>query len=308
MIDINLFANDLNNILNVSLTEDSPLNKVEKNVLFEFNIVQDTDYYKPAERYGNNVVRYINGVMSIVSTDTVSIPIDDDAPSSDINTSLSTFSANIVTNVQLIIPMFPKKRSSNDLLSAVRNHIEKVLQLNSKRTVTADNMVYLQLIQYSIPLTGLRAQVHNVGDSIVLQMEIAYTLITQGIAPDSYKVYLVEGATETRILYQRLGIGRKTISESATPSSSALPSSRSVPSSTVLSISMDLISRLTAFDDVITNYNITGELSQLKIKLVVPLSSGNNISKIYDMIIDSSGMNGQIESIPSATVTLVEAF
>ena len=305
MININNLALALTERLNTALTSDAPMNNIEKHISYEFNIVQDTDEYKSFDRAGNDIRRYINGVMSIVSNDVVSIAED---ANNDPTKALQAFSADVAASVELIVPITAKKRSLNDLLCAVRNHIESVLQVNSQSTVIYDGMAYLQLIRYALPLTGVRTQVPMVGDSIVLQMDILYSFVAQGIAPDSYKIfYIDDNNTEHRIYYQRCGFARRTISEQATPSKPGndLPTSQNVPSSTLFSINLDLIARLTPFDDLITEYTIKKKVAPFSIRVETPMQD-KTASETFTMMFDSAGLNGQIESISSISVTLTE--
>lgn len=279
---------------------------IAKNTNFLFLIHADTGEYAIPSRAGNDITRYINGELTVTSS---SLAGYDEA----------TSSASIETRLELIVPMFSKQKSNNSLLNAVRLHISEALRYADKTYVEIEEgQTYLQLVTFDFAATGSRAQLPGVGDAIGLSLYITFSYVFTGISSESVKLFLNpvnEDDDGTLIPYAKLGIARKLTSESNVQSGSnvTVPISKSLPVSSVLTINLDALARLAAFDTVAREYRLNGTIETLKIRIVEFAGFDNVGSEIYkkkdfDMVLDLATLNAEQNAVCSATYTLVETL
>lgn len=305
------FAHRLTELLNdedsrrsFGLVADSQ-SPIAKNTDFEFLIHADTGEYKPHTRVGNKITRYINGELAITSSNVS-------------GTNLENLTAVISTRLEFLVPMVGARKSNNALLNAVRDHIANKLRFADEKYTKIGTQVFLQVINFDFASTGIREQIAGVGDAITLSMYVTFSYIMSGIASDGIQLYLMSVNGDPLdppclIPYSKLGIARKLVTESNVFSDKSVnvPISRSLPTSSVLSINVDLLARLTAFDEAMRNYRLKGQIDTLtiKVKEAIETDSDGNIiyeEPTFDMILDLSALNAEQGAICSATVTLVE--
>ena len=309
------FATKLQELLNNEQRVDFGLlsssgSPVSKNTDFEYVIFSDAGEYKGHTRSGNIITRYINGELMVISSDVV-------------GTSEATASAVVQMRLELIIPMLGARKSNNALLNAVRDHIGTALRFANQSYVKDNEQVYLQVVDFEFATTGIRDQIPGVGDAITLSMYITYSYVMCGIASDGIKIYLVKDGEEILIPYSKLGISRKLVSEanvfSNDSSNANVPITRNLPTSTVLTINMDLLARLTAFDEAMRNFRLYGTIETLHIKVKeikgtkVEENAGTEEKYVadyatadFDMMLDLAALNSEQDAVSSTTVTLVE--
>ena len=311
MFNSDNFAEKLTELLNdedsrgsfgLVATSQSP---IAKNTDFEFLIHADTGEYKAHTRHVNTITRYINGELTITSSDVA-------------GTSLENLTAVIRTRMELLVPMVGSRKSNNALLNAVRDHIANKLNFANQKYVNIGSQIFLQVVNFDFAATGIREQVAVVGDAVTLSMYVTFSYVMSGIASDGIQLYLTkvngkELLPSCPILYSKLGIARKLVTESNVFSneSANAPISRSLPTSSVLSINVDLLARLTAFDEAMRNYRLKGQIDTLTIKVKEATGTDEYSNIIYDeatfdMILDLAALNAEQGAICSATVTLVE--
>jgi hypothetical protein len=302
MITIKDIAENLEQTLNGKEYENIEaygLNDVIPATSFRFNIALDTDKYKEPERDINSVVRYINAVMTVMG----------DSKEGRDN---ETYNAVVQTRVEFVVPACGD--DGKLLLERVRGLLDNVLTGSEHEYITDGTYTYLQTIEYAFANTGVREQRDKVGDSLTLSMYIDYSYATEGVASDAIIVEcsLKKEGSYTPVRFSRFGMARKTVYDPNVPSGNGNPITKNVPTSTALTISMDLVARLYDFDTMIRKYTLKGELSPIFVKVSLPNGYDKNTGSIlydtetYEMVLETSGVNGELGKLASNSVTLIE--
>ena len=302
MISLKSIAEGLQELLNGAEYENLSrfgLDNVTEDTLYVFNVCLDEGMYKAPERIGNKVIRYINAQMSIVGNKVE-------------GTAEEAYHAVIDTNVDFLIPLNGEGEDGTSLLSCVRNLLTTTLQVSSQTNVEVDNIFYLHTINYAIANTGYRDQIERVGDCITLTLDISHQFVANGKSSDAYEIYVYDKNNELkRVRYQRAGFSRKTVSEANVSSDAKKPSAFSMPSSSSFALTMDLITRLDAIDDIVKSYTFDGTLDPVMIR-VVDRTQGVNVEgnpayvREYLMILDTSGINLELNLPSSTSISLIE--
>lgn len=302
--------NNEETLRNNRLTADS-LNPIAKNTSFKFCIHPETGEYKTHGRTGNFITRYINCELDITGSEIE-------------GTEESNFVARVQTRVECIIPMLGSKKNDSAVLNAVRNHISDTLRFADGKYIDNGGGVYLQVVSFAFATTGLREHLPMVGDAISLSFYATFSYILSGISSEGIRLSLMavngeekNGEDGIPIPYSKLGIARKLTTEINVSAANGNASvSKSLPVSSILTINMDLLARLTVFDEAARDYRLRGQIDTLKVKVreikkVIKNVEENNLDleydeMTYDMILDMAGFNAEQGAICSQTVTLVE--
>lgn len=306
MITLKSIAEGLEQLLNgvdFENLERFGLNNVTEDTLYVFNVCLDEGMYKAPERIGNKVIRYINAQMSIVGNKVE-------------GTAEEAYHAIIDTSVDFLIPLNSEGKDGTPLLSCVRNLLTTTLQVSSQTNEYEGNILYLHTINYSIANTGYRDQIERVGDCITLTLDISHQFVVNGVSSDAFEIYVLDKDNEyKRVRYQRAGFSRKTVSEANVPSNpEGKLSAFSMPSSSSFALTMDLITRLDAIDDIVREYILGGDLKPITIRIVAIKKEFNvenqpiysKYSKEYMMILDTGGINLELNLPSSTSISLIE--
>lgn len=299
MINLNDLAQEMQDDLNASPLTSAILEEYFPNVEFRFRIILDTAEYLPPERFGNKVTVYINGVMSIISSETEGI-----------NIAKTSYNAMINTSVEFLIPM--ASDTSNDgaavLVEAVRMHIGTHLQYGVSGSVNADDMSYLLGEYHTVSNTGTRAIRERVGDSMTLIMYSRYILIAQGVPSSAYQLYIInDDNKEEAVIYSSLSLTRKTATSFALAAEDVQAdqtSAKATPLNTVLSIALTAPVRTGYFDRVVSEYLLTGEIKPFNAILKIPNTEAGEI--YLKLIIESKGVGAELNKAAAMSVSLAE--
>ena len=304
MINLNDLSKQMENDLNqrpFSTSDLAMLAEYFPGVDFKFRIILDTAEYQPPERDGNKVTIYINGIMSIISSETEGI-----------NISPLSYNALINTSVDFLIPMAQEEDEdgASVLVEAVRMHIGTALQYGVSRDIEDEGgMKYLLGEFHKIGNTGMRAVRERVGDSMTLSLFSKYILIAAGVASSEYQLYVVDPNDEEEpIVYSSLSLSRKTVIDYALAAEDAnegQTSARGTPQNTVLTIAFSAPVRSANIDRLLADYMLRGTIEPIKIRLVIPNTNFPE-GVILKMVIESNAVGAELNKAASGAVTLVE--
>jgi hypothetical protein len=303
MINLEILAKRMEDQLNEAAA-DAPLQSLLPNTSFAFKIVLDTADYQPAERIEgtNNVIYYINGLMSLMNSEAEGI-----------NETAASYSASLSTTVDFLIPMADLRNDEgvSELVSAVRDIIGAALQSGmSEDEEDEDGNIYLVGSYYNISTTGMRDIRERVGDSMTLLLLADFYIVGAGIASSAYRleyVYDENGEEKTEaIYYSTLGLGRKTVTQSAltaSDSSEGLTGAKSTPESTMLTIGVTLPMRNTEFGKLCDAFIADGSTAPFTIRVKFATIG---TAKDYKMIFDQTGLSAEINLAAMSNFSLLE--
>lgn len=307
-IEITQIAKELEDKLNgvdyANLTAYG-LDNIRPNEVFVFRVVMDTDEFIASERQENKVYRYINCILSVLSNDVEGV-------------GTSTYNAVISTGLSIAVPLCNKNRENAKIVTAVRNLLSDVLKFTESDVVDLGGTAFNHIIDYSFAETGERAQRDVIGDSITFSMMIVHTYVSLGVSSSSVTIEVYRGGAYHPVAYTRYGFARKTVSEPVlyrpTVSGRNVPVTQNVPSQTQLTLNMDLLTRLDVFDEAIREYVYLGKLKRIQIRVKYPIAFNIDENAAitdtvpYNMVLDVAGINGELGTISSSSVTLVEVI
>lgn len=294
------------------------LNNIFPSETYRFHIVGDTGSFKQPERTGNTVTNYINGEYRVISNDVEGV---------DKNTS----NAVVQMRVEFLVPLRGGDERNKQLLEAVRDLTNNELKYTEEtESDGSSSMIYTHFTNYSILNTGTRAQRDIVGDSINLTIFVTHTFVALGVASSAISLEVAHptkkdnGSTYfEKVAASKFGIARKTESDSNVYTKTKqqptdeeeYPETKQQPTSTVLTITADLLTRLLALDYYVARYTYDGIVEPFVIRVTRPgitYDDDGNLSikdttKEYTVIINAAGINGELGTISSTSVTFTTA-
>lgn len=281
---LGVLAIDLQERLNGGTLFDD-INSFSPNTKYRFRIMEDAGEFKAGERKGNEVTKYINGILSLINSDK--------NISSGYQTNL-IWTEVISAKLDLIIPDISMTRPGLDgkpieFLSQVRNLIDDAL---SKPDATESTT-----LTYSYANTGEKAIREGVGESMTLTIFLTYYILHGGVKSSNYKI--IVGGEEIR--YLRLDVSRTSTQGAYTKSTSANYSSgvRNEASSLVVSVTKPISGD--RLDEKIQSYLIDGINDPFNVKI-----SMRETEKTFKMVISEGGNSAEAFLAASTTYTLVE--
>lgn len=299
--------------------DDYGLNKIFPSETYRFHIVGDTGSFKQPERTGNTVINYINGEYRVISNDVEGV--DE-----------STSNAVVQMRVEFLVPLRGGDERNKQLLEAVRDLTNNELKYTEETESNGSSMLYTHFTNYSILNTGTRAQRDIVGDSINLTIFVTHTFVALGVASSAISLAVAhpkkknkDGSTYfEKVAASKFGIARKTESDSNVYTKTKqqptdeeeYPETKQQPTSTVLTITADLLTRLLALDYYIARYTYDGIVEPFVIRVTRPgitydnngeISSIEDTTTEYTVIINAAGINGELGTISSTSVTFTTA-
>lgn len=287
------------------------LNDIFPSETYRFRIVGDTGGFKQPERTGNAVTNYINGEYRVISNDVEGV---------DENTS----NAVVQMRVEFLIPLRGGDERNKQLLEAIRDLTNNELKYTEETESNGTSMIYTHFTNYSILNTGTRAQRDIVGDSINLTIFVTHTFVALGVASSAISLEVAHPKKKDgygnpvfeKVAASKFGIARRTESESNVYTGSVnYPETKQQPTSSVLTITADLLTRLLALDYYVARYTYDGIVEPFVIRVTRPGitydGSGNlsiqDTTKEYTVIINAAGINGELGTISSTSVTFTTA-
>ena len=287
------------------------LDKIFPGTVFKFKTHSESGVYEPFERIENTVYRYINGGIALVNS-----------ASEGINE--YTYNAVIQLRAEFLVPLIGPEEKNNELLNALR-----LLLMNELKYSTAieedvysperSSVVYTHITDYAISTTGIRDQREVIGDSVSLTIDISHTYVALGVSSSAIIAKVKNPLTnEWEIVgYSKLGIARKSTVDTNVYSdgTTSVPNAKSTAANTVLTVSMDLLTRVRTLDYYVSRFTYDGICEPIRLSITRPnperyignLEASLTKETEYDMIFDTSGINAEIEKISSTSVTLIEA-
>ncbi len=167
---------------------------------YEFVISTDTTDYKPPERDGNTVTKYIQGVLL-------------ESGSEIEQTATGSFNGAFSAQLEVLCPVVEGDELgivNERLVDAVRQILTNVFVQNSVEVQTdADGKEYTVGTLYSMVNSGMRQIVPQVGDSFTFSVALTFFVIQNGISSKDIKIY-VEG---DEVNYTTLGIRRDAVTD-----------------------------------------------------------------------------------------------
>ena len=288
------------------------LNNIFPSETYRFYICGDTGSFKQPERTGNTVINYINGEYRVISNDVEGVDKD-------------TSNAVVQMRVEFLIPLRGGDERNKDLLEAVRDLTNNELKYTEETESNGTSMLYTHFTNYSILNTGTRAQRDIVGDSLNLTIFVTHTFVALGVASSAISLEVAhpkrtndDGSTYfEKVAASKFGIARKTESDSNvyTDSEKDYPETKQQPTSSVLTITADLLTRLLALDYYIARYTYDGIVEPFVIRVTRPGMTYDNSGNLsiadktteYTVIINAAGINGELGTISSTSVTFTTA-
>lgn len=289
------------------------LNNIFPSETYRFRVVGDTGGFKQPERTGNTVTNYINGEYRVISNDVEGVDEN-------------TFNAVVQMRVEFLIPLRGGDERNKQLLEAIRDLTNNELKYTeyAEEGESGSSMLYTHFTNYSILNTGTRAQRDIVGDSLNLTIFVTHTFVALGVASSAIllevahpkKKYSDDSPVFEQVAASKFGIARKTESDSNVYTGSEnYPETKQQPTSTVLTITADLLTRLLALDYYVSRYTYEGIVEPFVIRVSRPGITYNNDGSLriintsteYTVIINAAGINGELGTISSTSVTFTTA-
>lgn len=300
-LDLEALAKELDNKLNgedLANVIEFKLDKIYPNTLFVFRTYSETGEFLASETVENTVHRFIPGELTL--TDSSSEGIGE-----------STYNAVVQLKADFLIPLIGPEEKNKELLNKIRALLTDTLKYTINEPETIGDTIYTHIIDYHIATTGYRDQRDLIGDSISLTVYITHTYVALGISSNRYALWIKDAnGKDVQIPYTKLGIARKTTADTNVFSGEdlAAPSAKSTPTDTVLTISIDMLTRIGALNYYVDRYNFLGIVEPMRIALVRPdpNDSQSNKTTWYTMIFNNAGVNAELDAISSTSVSFIE--
>lgn len=224
-----------------------------------FNLFSDTGKFKRAYKKTNAVTDIINGVVSIVSSETT--------PNVD-----GMLISSVTSRVEVVIRL---KDEEDDIWQAierdgkikeeivengnatyiklVRNVLSEFTQDQSVETMKAGGKTYTVSKAYNFAETGVRSQRDRTGDSMTFVFYAYFNIIENGQNSRSF-VFKLDGQI---IPYQQCTVSRTDISDADVYSGDT--SAKATSSGSVFSVSLSVPSFISFFNTAVSRYILEGE-------------------------------------------------
>ena len=278
------------------------LTSIYPNEAYQFNIIADTGEYKHPSIVGNSAVNYINGEYTVVSNDIEGIDND-------------TFNAVIEMRVDFLVPLKGPERKNQALLKAIRELVSNTLKYTE--TNETNGTTYTHIVEYEVLNTGIREQRDLVGDSMSLTIFITHTFVALGVASSDIKVSVKHPFLDNleTVAASKFGIARRLVSDSNVYTNAAIPETKQQPTSTIVTITADLLTRLRSLDYYIERFVYDGIVEPFDIVVERPNphyyiandEAPKTKSTTYRVVISDAGINGELGTISSTSVTMTLA-
>lgn len=268
---------------------ENGLNQVP-NSNFVFNLFSETGDYKAPERDRNSVKQYINGILSVSSSEVI--------PTNGINVS------TLVTKIEFIVPVNDEYTDSAPILfTEVRNVIAAYFEKTNVVNLNDDNTDYVVGMYAELPTTGEVNIRNGIGESINYTVTIYFSFVENGESSMDYEFYL----NGTKIPYTSANISRINSSESGVYNTSTSQDInyivKNIPVSSAFSVTMSIpsLSNNQAVN-LIKNALFKGQIEPLTLKVK---ENETNYYE-YDVLISNNSMALQGVQNAGLQVTFIE--
>lgn len=268
---------------------ENGLNQVP-NSNFVFNLFSETGDYKAPERDRNSVKQYINGILSVSSSEVI--------PTNGINVS------TLVTKIEFIVPVNDEYTDSAPILfTEVRNVIAAYFEKTNVVNLNDDNTDYVVGMYAELPTTGEVNIRNGIGESINYTVTIYFSFVENGESSMDYEFYL----NGTKIPYTSANISRINSSESGVFNTSTSQDInyivKNIPVSSAFSVTMSIpsLSNNQAVN-LIKNALFKGQIEPLTLKVK---ENETNYYE-YDVLISNNSMALQGVQNAGLQVTFIE--
>ena len=242
----------------------------------------------------NNLVRYINGVISVIDSNVQGgVNLSDETQStSDVNL---TFSAGVV----FFIPLTSADNDTMELVGTIREIIDNAMRLNTY----ADFNGYNMSVAYSLGRTGERLIRKGVGDSITINCNIQYGFVQGGI--NSTQIAIKYG--NSTVYAPSKSLSRVSAQEANVDLGSGDNATKNTTVSTGFILHFNKPLQYGDIDNAAVFYLLENNLQLLEIELVI--SNGvTQISRTIPMIFNEVSITGENTLNAGLSITMVEAF
>ena len=268
---------------------ENGLNQVP-NSNFVFNLFSETGDYKAPERDRNSVKQYINGILSVSSSEVI--------PTNGINVS------TLVTKIEFIVPVNDEYTDSAPILfTEVRNVIAAYFEKTNVVNLNDDNTDYVVGMYAELPTTGEVNIRNGIGESINYTVTVYFSFVENGESSMDYEFYL----NGTKIPYTSANISRINSSESGVYNTSTSQDInyivKNIPVSSAFSVTMSIpsLSNNQAVN-LIKNALFKGQIEPLTLKV----KENETTYYEYDVLISNNSMALQGVQNAGLQVTFIE--
>ena len=242
----------------------------------------------------NNLVRYINGVISVIDSNVQGgVNLSDDTQStSDVNL---TFSAGVV----FFIPLTSADNDTMGLVGTIREIIDNAMRLNTY----ADFNGYNMSVAYSLGRTGERLIRKGVGDSITINCSIQYGFVQGGT--NSTQLVISYGNS---IVYAPLkSLSRVSTQEANVDLGSETNATKNTTISTSFTLHFNKPLQNGDFDLSAISYMLVGGNNIYQIKIGIGWG-GRMMERTIPMIFNEVSITGENTLNAGLSITMVEAL
>ena len=242
----------------------------------------------------NNVVRYINGVISVVDSNVqggVNL-LETTQATSDVNL---TFSAGVV----FFIPLTGADNDTMELVGTIREIIDNAMRLNTY----ADFNGYNMSVAYSLGRTGERLIRKGVGDSITINCNIHYGFVEGG----TNSTQLVISYGNSIVYAPSKSLSRVSTQEANVDLGSDNNATKNTTISTCFTLHFNKPLQNGDFDLRAISYMLEGTNNIYQIKIGIGWG-GRMKEKTIPMIFNEVSITGENTLNAGLSITMVEAL
>jgi hypothetical protein len=242
----------------------------------------------------NNLVRYINGVISVIDSNVQGgVNLSDETQStSDVNL---TFSAGVV----FFIPLTSADNDTMELVGTIREIIDNAMRLNTY----ADFNGYNMSVAYSLGRTGERLIRKGVGDSVTINCNIQYGFVQGGI--NSTQIAIKHG--NSTVYAPSKSLSRVSAQEANVDLGSGDNATKNTTVSTGFTLHFNKPLQYGDIDNAALFYLLENNLQALEIELVIS-NGATQISSTIPMIFNEVSITGENTLNAGLSITMVEAL
>lgn len=293
------------------------------NKRYEFRIFPEDGEYQKSENRGaelnanptNTYTQFINGVMKTPNTAAVE------------GAGASTYNAAAQASLELLIPNCDDEATftnPNDntqsvtvrLQDAVALLVNSVLGLPTEEYIADGDITYFVGGRYSRASVGQRQNRTQAGLSVILSVYVSFAIVAMGVSSRQIRLNI----NGNDIYFTRISISRTSVQENNTLSDDIVDNqsgiygvSKARTTATQLVIAFSAPVRPVAFNTLLTQYIMFGEVTPMTVTLTMPAEADQGgdgylltLTKTYKMVFAQGGVAGEENLNASFDVRLVE--
>lgn len=289
---------------NLAKTIENDLNNIDAG--FRFKIFPDAGSFKKAVRDGNTVIKYINGVLSAVSSEVSNVSADNDKLVYATQTatlkliySLEDFAEDIeIENEEgnVVEKLLGYETRIEDLKEALNSYFQGI---KTENIIDDDGKTFSVTSVFQFIANGERAQNSIVGDSITFTTYIYYTFIQNGLNTTNLKLEL-DGEP---IPYQTITLFRTPTTDGNVYSNTKNGATKNISLQSNFNLSLALPAMTNNLTNRIIENVLDGEINQAHILRVVVEP---NIERFYLVCYGENSVMGETIKNIGLRLSLVE--